>query len=352
MVDHGAQHLILLSRNATKSPEAASLKEELTNLGAQAMLQDCDASDFTSLQTVLVDCNKTMPPVRGIIHGGMVLNSALLEDMTSTQWADTLRVKVTATQHLHSMFPNPTDLDFFVILSSISSILGLASDANYAAGGAFQDALARHRAANGLPCISIGLGAVESVGYVAEKNSGFVNRWVAMGYHKLSEANISQLLDYCVRYPLRTPRTAHILTGIGSTSVQKQTWGKELRFAALGDQKRSGDSSAGTVSSGKKGSELRHRLEKSDNVEEVSGLLEKALVEKLSDMFVIPEANIDVGKSLPQYGVDSLVAVELKNWLTPMTGCETSTFELLAGTSMKELAAKIAQKRAHQKRSG
>lgn len=103
LVEHGAKHLILLSRNASSGPHTASLEAELSILGAQVILKNCDASDFASLQTVLTECGKSMPHVRGIIHGGMMLSDSILERMTSTQWNDALAAKVTATQHLHDL---------------------------------------------------------------------------------------------------------------------------------------------------------------------------------------------------------------------------------------------------------
>lgn len=72
-VDHGAKHLILLSRSAATGPHSQALREELTALGANVATRNCDAADMNSLKSVLSECQKTMPPVRGVVHGGMVL---------------------------------------------------------------------------------------------------------------------------------------------------------------------------------------------------------------------------------------------------------------------------------------
>jgi acyl carrier protein len=351
MVEHGAKHLLLLSRSAASGPYSSSLEEELSALGAQVMLKDCDAADLASLKAVLADCNESMPPVRGIIHGGMALHDSILERMTSTQWSNTLAAKVTATQHLHDLFPRAEDLDFFIILSSAFGVIGSVSQANYTAGGTFQDAIARQRVALGLPCITIDLGIVGDVGYVAENEAGMADRLLSNSHRPLSEDEILQLLDYCIRHPRRTPRTAQIVTGLASSAVRKQSWGKELRFAALADDGTSrGDASGGEAGSLTRGSTgLKYRLKNASTVEEASDMVEKAVVEKLADMFVIPEQDIDASKPLAQYGVDSLVAVELRNWLVPTTQCEMSIFDLLGASSLKGLATSIAKRSVSKK---
>lgn len=289
-----------------------------------------------------------MPPVRGIIHGGMILQDSILERMTSAQWNDVLAAKVTATQHLHDLFPRAEDLDFFIILSSAFGVIGSASQANYTAGGTFQDAIARRRAAAGLPCITIDLGMVDGVGYVAENKAGVAERLLASGHRQLAEHDVLQLLDYCIRHPIRKPRTAQIVTGLASSAVRKQIWGKESRFAALVDDGANrGDASGTKAGDGAKGNAgFKERLKNATSVKEASEIVEKAVVGKLADMFVIPEQDIDATKPLAKYGVDSLVAVELRNWLVPMTQCEMSIFDLLGAASLRWLATSIAKRSA------
>ncbi|KAF2973282.1 hypothetical protein GQX73_g405 [Xylaria multiplex] len=346
LVDHGAKHIILLSRNAATGPHSASLKEELTAGGANIALKNCDAADINSLKAVLAECAKSMPPVRGIIHGGMMLVDSILERMTPTQWSDALAAKVTATQHLETLFPAAEDLDFFIILSSAFGVVGSASQANYTAGGTFQDAIARRRAAAGLPCVTIDLGMVDAIGYVAENEAGVADRLLASGHRPLAVHDVLQLLDYCVRRPIRTPRTAQLVTGLASTAVRKQSWGTEPRFAALADDGTARGAAPGTNagSSANASVGLKQSLANAGTEEEAGDLVEKAVVAKLAEMFVMPEQEIDAVQPLSQYGVDSLVAVELRNWLVPSTQCEMSIFDLLGAASLRELAKSIAKR--------
>ncbi|KAK3343540.1 putative polyketide synthase, partial [Lasiosphaeria hispida] len=337
-VDRGAKHLILLSRSAATGPHSQALRDELTALGANVATRNCDASDMTSLKAVLADCARTMPPVRGVIHGGMVLDDSILERMTPAQWQAALGPKVTATLNLEALFPS---LDFYILLSSATGVIGSASQSNYAAGGAFQDAVARRRAAARLPCVVIDLGMVAGVGFVAESDAALANRLLESGHRPLSEAEVLQLVDYAVRHPLRTPRTSQVVAGLAGSAIRRQGagWTRERRFAALRDDDSVRGAVAATKSVGSAG--LKEHLAAARSADEAGGVVERAVVGKLANMFVIPEEDIDATQPLSKYGVDSLVAVELRNWLVPMTQCEMSIFDLLGAASLKELANEI-----------
>ncbi|KAH6854209.1 reducing type I polyketide synthase [Chaetomium sp. MPI-CAGE-AT-0009] len=353
-VERGARNLILISRHAADSPHSQALQDELARQGATVAARNCDASDLGSLSAALADCahRHGMPAVRGVIHGGMVLDDSILERMTAAQWRAALRPKVAATQNILALFPAADALDFLILLSSAVGVLGSASQANYAAGGSFQDAVARRRAAAGLPCVAIDLGMVDGVGYVADSDASVAARLVAAGHRPLSEADMLRLIDYAVRQPVRgvSVRTAQVVVGIAGSVLNKNGsgsgpgWARETRFAALRDD---GDDARDPAAARKGGSGLgglRERLAGARGFDEAAGLVEGALVGKLADMFVIPEQDIDATRPLAKHGVDSLVAVELRNWIVPMMQCEMSIFDLLRASSLRELAKKIAKR--------
>jgi NAD(P)-dependent dehydrogenase (short-subunit alcohol dehydrogenase family) len=348
LVDHGAKNLILLSRNAVSSPHARELQSSLTVLGVNVALRNCDTADLTSLQTVLEDCGKTMPPVRGVIHGGMVLNDSILVHMTAAQWEAALAPKVAGTRNIDTLFSAPDSLDFLVILSSVVGMTGNASQGNYGAGGAFQDAIARNRAARGLPCVTIDLGMVNSVGFVADADQELSKRLLATGqFRPLEESDLHQLIDYAVRVPIRSPKTAQIVTGLASKALVKQNsaWTRELRFAALGEDHDVGLQGGAARQMNGDGSHkmsLKQQLAGATNVEDASKFVELAVVGKLAEMFGRPEDDIDASQPLSRYGVDSLVAVELRNWLVPNTQCDMSIFDLLGAKSLRDLANTVA----------
>lgn len=108
--------------------------------------------------------------------------------MSFTQWETALAPKIQGTRNLHSAFPK--DLDFFVLLSSVVSIIGNVSQANYAAGNAWQDAFAQHRREIGLPATSINIGLVKDSDHIIDgtKMEDYLDRFNHM-------ASVSTTLD-------------------------------------------------------------------------------------------------------------------------------------------------------------
>ncbi|KAI9872084.1 MAG: hypothetical protein M1823_008265, partial [Watsoniomyces obsoletus] len=153
-----------MSRSA-KSAKNQSFIDEMASLGCKVYASGCDISEPSEMAAAVQDCASEMPPIRGVIQGAMVLQDSIMEQMTVEQYKAAVRPKVQGTWNLHEQLH---DLDFFVMLSSLSGVVGLASQCNYAAGNSYQDALARYRLSRGLPAASIDIGVVQAVGVVAE----------------------------------------------------------------------------------------------------------------------------------------------------------------------------------------
>ena len=149
---------------------------------------------------------------------------------------------------------------------------------------------------------------VSGVGFVAESDAAVSNRLLEHGHRPLSEAEMLQLIDYAVRHPLRSPRTSQIVAGLAGSAIRRQGagWTRERRFASLRDDDGSRGAMAATKRSGAAG--LKEHLAAARNADEAGECVERAVVGKLADMFVIPEEDIDANQPLGKYGVDSLVA--------------------------------------------
>ncbi len=73
MVDRSARNFILLSRSGAKSNEAIDLIEEMRSRGVSIVAPPCDVSDEAAVSTILEECKRTLPPVKGCIQASMVL---------------------------------------------------------------------------------------------------------------------------------------------------------------------------------------------------------------------------------------------------------------------------------------
>lgn len=262
--------------------------------------------------------------------------------MTFENWEGVIRPKVQGTWNLHQQFSN-VQLDFFIILSSFVGFGGNSSQANYGAGGSFQDALARHRTSMRLPALSIDLGMVASVGYVAE-NKGVAERLAKQGYKPIEEDEVLRLIESGISEPIRELDTCQIITGIptgAGADWANATWRHEPRFLGL----RQTQSSGADVRGGKNNSiDLKAQLATASSWKDAVTFICNGIIKKLSEMFMIPETEFDKEAAMSRHGVDSLMAVELRNWLVSTAKTETSIFDVMQSTSLTALAEKVAAK--------
>ncbi|MFD9326193.1 alpha/beta fold hydrolase [Streptomyces sp. NPDC060065] len=148
---HGVRHLVLAGRRGPDAPGAQTLRADLERAGAQVDLVACD----TGVQSQLAAMVKEFGPgLTAVVHAAGVLDDGVLEAMTPQRLASVLRPKADAAWHLHEL-TKELPLSHFVLFSSAAGLLGNPGQSNYAAANSFLDALARHRAAQGLPALSL-----------------------------------------------------------------------------------------------------------------------------------------------------------------------------------------------------
>lgn len=168
LVDQGARHLLLLGRSAP-SAEAEQSVQELRARGVQVRTAQADVADEDDVRRALAGLQEGPHPLRGIIHAAAVLADSTLIHLTEAQLKTVLAAKAVGALHLHRLTAE-LPLDFFILFSSVTSVLGGPGQASYAAANALLDALAQHRRAHGLPGLSVNWGAWAQVGLAARQN--------------------------------------------------------------------------------------------------------------------------------------------------------------------------------------
>lgn len=263
--------------------------------------------------------------------------------MKFADYQTAIEPKVYGTWNLHTQFAQTNSLDFFVVLSSAVAVVGNASQANYAAGGSYQDALARWRVSQGLPGVSIDLGAVKDIGVAA--NTGVLGHLQRAGFSPINEEQVLSVLGTAILYPY-DPQVVVGLDSRPGTHLDakgESQLGRDMRFAAL--KPREADS-ADTNPTGSSNS-LANKLATAKSLEQAVDHVGAAIVQKISDIFTIPVNDVDLANKPAQYGVDSLVAVELRNMLVHQTASEVSIFDIMQGVSLAALAAAVAARSAY-----
>ncbi|KAF2004140.1 polyketide synthase-like protein [Amniculicola lignicola CBS 123094] len=351
MVKNGAKNLLIPSRSSIEGPDnpRGVFVQELQAEGVVVFAPMCDIANRDELAGVLNSLAvANMPPVKGCIHSAMALRDGSFEKMTDEDWHAALQPKFHGSWNLHTLLP--PKMDFFIMLASQAGIAGSFGQANYAAGNTYQDALARHRVRHGEKAISIDLGTVGSVGYVAENA-----KVQAMMRHRglladFKGEDILRMLEYycdrdCV---VKGEEKAQVLTTLPLPSdlrakgiLEPPSFSRPLFRHLHTISSQHEDASQGTESSVKNAGAL---LKEATTLEEAGEIITDAIRTQLSNLLVIDKDNVEPAKSIYVYGVDSLVAVEMRNWFTKGIGADVAVIEILGNDSIQALALNVAKK--------
>ncbi|ENH98624.1 hypothetical protein COCC4DRAFT_45906 [Bipolaris maydis ATCC 48331] len=334
MSTRGARHLLLLNRSGADTEAARTTLATLRANGCTATVLACDVADKAQLSSVLAEARSNWPPIRGVIQGAMVLRDSMLANMTLEDYMAVVRPKVQGTWNLQTHLP--ADLDFFILESSISGIIGNPGQAAYAAANTFLDAFARWRRARCQPATVIDIGAVHGIGYL-ERNVDVKLSMERQGFAFTDEQLLMRLLEFAISHSSREPHRAQIVTGLGpwhpDTSLPGLNAPLFSRYRMLSCQNSTGSTDVDT---------LRGILAQSSSFDSAVTIVLSALVDQVVSRTEIPIENVHTTKSLQDYGIDSLVAVELRNWLIKDMDSVVPMLELLGAESLSALAVKIA----------
>ncbi|MEU1345434.1 SDR family NAD(P)-dependent oxidoreductase, partial [Streptomyces sp. NPDC005827] len=195
LAHRGARHLLLIGRGAPSDAAARHLAE-LRATGCETQVAQADVSDADSLRIALhgprPGTGPARPPVGGVVHLAGVLADALLPDLEPRDLDRTFAGKAVGAWHLHEL-TREEPLEFFVLFSSLAGLIGSPGQGAYAAANSFLDALARRRAALGLPAHSIAWGTWAGASLAA--TGGGTDRLAARGVPPLEPGTGLELLD-------------------------------------------------------------------------------------------------------------------------------------------------------------
>ena len=166
LADQGVRHLVLIGRKGADRGDAKALVRELTDRGVSIMADPCDIADLRAVEALFRKIHATMPPVVGIMHAAMVLDDAILTNLTEDRFRRVLSPKVKGAENL-DVVTRGLPLDYFVLFSSVTTLIGNPGQANYVAANGFMEGLARRRREMGLPALAVGWGPITDVGVVA-----------------------------------------------------------------------------------------------------------------------------------------------------------------------------------------
>ncbi|MFG1285487.1 type I polyketide synthase [Xanthobacter versatilis] len=324
LVARGARRLILISRTALP-PRAdwAALPSEseagqrvaavrgLEQLGASVRVEAFDVADEARLAAFLAAYRaEAHPPIRGVVHAAGVIQDALLLRMTGEDIAAVMRPKVAGALALHRQTAD-LPLDHFVLFSSASSVLGQVGQAGYGAANAFEDALAAHRRAAGLPATAINWGPWADIGLFARL--GLAERAGLSGVEPIAPEQGMAALDHL----MARGETQALVLNADWAQVPASARLELLQAAAAPDTP---STSAGIadlllMAPAERKAELRARL----------GAIVAAVLRFDAD-------KLDHRRALTTLGMDSIMAVEIRNRVRRQFDLTPSIVDLFTGS--------------------
>ena len=261
-----------------------------------------------------------------------------------------LKPKLQGSWNLHNLLPK--GMDFFVFLSSLSGIIGTHGQSSYASGNSYQDALARHRIQCGEKAVSIDLGLMRNIGYVAEYDGPPEKFSYWDQFTPVEEKELLAVLEYFCdpSLPLPSPASgSQVLLGLDSPShweaqgLDAPLWTSRPTFRHLA-QVKSDSSAHPQRNAAEQTVEYDSLLRKAQSLAEAGSIVERGLRAKLSRTFAMPEEEVDTTQPLQAYGIDSLTAIEVRTWFRRVVGAELPVFELLGKRSIAALSEMAAGK--------
>lgn len=265
--------------------------------------------------------------------------------MPNEYWHTGIDPKVVGTWNVHNTIKGKdSELEFFLMTSSVSGSVGTATESNYCSANYFLDVFARYRRSLGLPATSIGLGMISEVGYLHE-NPEIEALLLRKGIQAINEDELLQIVDIALSSDVSIPHAydhlahSHILTGLepfGLKELRKK--GFEGTNPTLNDPRAAIiagalDSSADLAFKAQDGnlpSEVVNALEK--GVTLADGILQH-VAKRFGNLVLLSFAQVDVSKPLGQYGMDSMIAAEFRTWFFQSFGVDVPFLTLLSKTS-------------------
>ncbi len=241
-----------------------------------------------------------------------------------------MKAKALGAWNLH-LFTQNQSLDFFMLFSSVSALIGNARQANYVAANTFLDALTWRRKAMGLPCESINWGSIATG--MAIDSEEVKKHLELMGIYPLTV--LQALNAWAFMMPAKIPQYGLMDYNWSRWQEFEPTGGNSPRFLSLMARSEQGQ--------GRLLTEVCLEISQLPE-EQREAAMNNALSEQIAKTLRLPAAKLDMQRSLTQMGVDSLMAAELQAVIYQAFGVRLSTLELMRAQSLNHLSGVLTGK--------
>ena len=332
LVARGARHIILTSRRSPRDSVLTTIKQ-LEQQGTRVLVLQADISQQEEVASLLAEINKSFPPLRGIIHAAGVLDDGVLLQQNRERFNRVMSPKVAGAWHLHTLTQD-MPLDFFVCFSSVASLLGSSGQANYAAANAFMDTLAHYRQAQGSLALSINWGPWAGGGMAAELESHDISNFTSRGFGTIAPNKGMQILEAVLKNDAAQVGVFPIDWSRFSQQFQANNVPPILSELVV---------ETDTQEQGTQRQNMLKKLKTASSQERYE-IIMTYLQEQVADVLKLPSEQMDSRLSLISMGLDSLMALELRNRLDYDLDINIPVVRFLEKVSVENLGELVAEK--------
>ena len=342
MSHKGAGALVLVSRSGIRNDEDRAIVEEMEKNGTMVYIEKCDVADTVKMKELGEKIKQNYPPLKGVHHCAMVLCDTPISLMDREKFMTTYIPKVVGGWNLHTM-TKELDLDFFINYSSISSVFGNPGQANYAAANSFLDELTRLRNDMGLPCITINWGVLGGTGFVARTQS-IRNHLAKQGWYAFS---LDESLGILEKMLLLAPQQRVAINAEWAKIAELYPHVMETsRFGEIIRGSRKNTSGEKHATDGR----VRDSLMNTSESERFDIIL-RHLKMAICSILGTASDKVDERESITRLGLDSLMANEIRSWISRELGIEYSLMQIMKGPNLLELTEQLLEIIAHETQS-
>ena len=335
LTDLGARHLVLVGRSGASTPESQESISLMRKKGIHIQVIKSDVSKKKNVENILNQCSKSL---LGIIHAAGVLDDGMLIHQTPEKFNKVMLPKIAGSWHLHKLTQSKS-LDFFIVFSSAASILGLPGQSNYIAANSFMDALVHYRRFLGLPALSVNWGAWEELGLTSNLDSRHQSRIAKQGIEMIPPQQGFFALEQIMNKNI---------TQIAVLPMDWKKWLHQFNKTPLFYEYLMSDIShnikPNSISDQSKKINLLNQLKSLSSANQQYEILMTYIHDRIIKLLGLNSSiKIDPNQNLFDLGLDSLMAIELRNDLRAALECNLRANLLFDHASLSLLVSYLIE---------
>jgi NADPH:quinone reductase-like Zn-dependent oxidoreductase/acyl carrier protein len=339
----GASHIALATRSGVLDDETRGVIEHWVKAGKSFSVHACDVTDEIAL-TELLETLRHIGPLKGVVHAAMVLDDALICNLTRERSQLVIDTKVRGA-YLLDKFTRQDELQLFLMFSSATTMIGNPGQSNYVAANGYLEGLARKRRQFDLPALAVGFGAIADTGFLA-RHAG-VNEALShrIGKSTLKARDALRFTEEYLTVTENTPANASVMIAdIDWAAASSLKTVKTTVFSAIGISEFRQLSADGDQLD-------LYGLIDGKTLSETDEILHGLIASELSSILKLAENNITSDKILRDIGLDSLMAMELGTSFQQKTGIDLPLSSISDATTVGHIVGKLKDKLSSQRSS-